>query len=135
MTLRRIFELMIIKSSFSLNFELQANREGSRFQQPAIDYSPWSPVDVVEHPLEPKYNKARSIEASEQGAPIISRRTGSNHRGKNKNARSDDTIELSRSIPTADNNIKRKHDVSRDSKKVVNQNTSATTRTAFKRSR
>lgn len=134
MTLRRIFELMIIKHS--LNFKLQANRGGSKFQQPAIDYSPWSPVDVVDHPLEPRYNKARSIEGSEQGAAIISRRSGANHRGNNKNARSDDAIEPSRSIPTADNNIKRNHEVNRDSKRVAHHKThniSAPTRTAFKR--
>lgn len=127
---------MIIKSSFSLNLKLQANREGSKFRQPEIDYSPWSPVDVVEYPLESKYNKARSIEASEQGAVIISRRSGSNNRDKNKNARSDDTMELSRSIPTADNNIKRRQDGNRGSKRVVNQkthNSSTPTRVVLKR--
>lgn len=77
----------------------------------------------MEYPLEAKYNKARSIEASEQGAVIVSRRSGSNNRGKNNNARSDDTIELSRSIPTADNNIKRRQDGNRGSKRVVNQKT------------
>ena len=115
---------------------MQANREGSKFQQPEIDYSPWSPVDVVEYPLEPKYNKARSIEASQQGAVIVSRRAGFNNRGNNKNSRSDDKVELSRSIPTADNNIKRKQDVSRDSKRVVNQktnNSSTPTRVVLKR--
>ena len=136
MTSRRIFELLIIKSSFSFNFKLQANRQESKFQQPAIDYSPWSPVDVVEYPLEPKYNKARSIAASEQGAAIVSRRSGSNYRGKNKIAQTDDTNELSRSIPTADNNIKKKQDVSRNSKRIANHkihSTSTAVRTAIKR--
>lgn len=47
--------------------------DAKAFAKPNIDYSPWSPVDIIVYPLEPKINKVRSILSSPPETANINR--------------------------------------------------------------
>ena len=62
---------------------MQAKRNTQSFLQPDIDYSPWSPIEAADLPLEVKTNKARSIESSAQ-EPIEGSNTPNSRHPNNK---------------------------------------------------
>jgi hypothetical protein len=61
---------------------LQAQRSGQKFNEPQVDYSPWSPIENVDFPLEIKTNKARSIQGSAPEPVVVSRTASIRNRQK-----------------------------------------------------
>lgn len=59
---------------------MQAQRATQRFLQPDIDYSPWSPIEAADLPLEVKTNKARSIDTSVPESIEVPKASNSRHR-------------------------------------------------------
>lgn len=49
-----------------------------RFVQPNVDYSPWSPIDVIDYPLDAKINKPRAIQSETAAENVNSSNRRSN---------------------------------------------------------
>lgn len=100
---------------------MQAQRDSQKFLQPEVDYSPWSPIDVADFPVEVKTSKARSIQASAP-EPVFVPKTSS-YRNRNDKLRGTDS---SRSL-------RRRVDASKDTVEEKSEESVTTARPAYKR--
>lgn len=52
---------------------MQGQRRPHQLALPDVDYSPWTPIEAVDYPLEAKTNRVRSIEVSAPEPVVVSR--------------------------------------------------------------
>lgn len=102
-------------------FCLQAQRDSQKFLQPEVDYSPWSPIEIADFPVEVKTSKARSIQASAP-EPVFVPKTSS-YRNRNDKLRGTDS---SRSL-------RRRVDASKDTVEEKSEESITTARPAYRR--
>lgn len=101
---------------------MQGQRRSHQLATPDVDYSPWTPIEAVDYPLEAKTNRVRSIEALAPEPVVVSR--ASTLRSRNNKLRVNEEPKGPRSRPFA---------ASQETVEQKPEEKPATTRSTYKR--